>query len=125
MAIRNDAERWSRLGVFDSVFKREKIGSAISRHRDRLNDCISTFHVSACWISLLNPRIGGTDITTQTVAAIKMANYVDQADASTVPGAPTLTTAQTGEAPQETIDDAVRNLLLPTVVLLYNTNRFL
>jgi hypothetical protein len=55
-----------------------------------------------------------------------MANYVDQADASTVPGAPTLTTAQTnGEAPQETIDDAVRNLLLPTVVLLYNTNRFL
>ncbi|KAF8342543.1 hypothetical protein F5887DRAFT_350425 [Amanita rubescens] len=86
MAIRDDAERWSRLSILDSLFKRERIKTAILMHRDNLNDCFAAF---------------------QMVAAIKMANYVDRADASAVSGAQTATTAQSsGEGGQETFDDA-------------------
>ena len=67
---------------------------------------------------------GGAEITIQILTVIRVANLMDRADASTLPGPSTSTAPQgDGEGPQETFDDAVRNLL-PRVVF-YNTDDFL
>jgi hypothetical protein len=48
MAFRNDTEQWSRLTIWDSVVKRERIRAAILMHRDNLTDCFNALQVSAC-----------------------------------------------------------------------------
>lgn len=56
---------------------------------------------------------------------IRVANFVDRADVSALPGPSALTAPQVdGEGPQKTFDDAVRNLS-PRVVFLYSANQFL
>ncbi|KAF9514634.1 hypothetical protein BS47DRAFT_867759 [Hydnum rufescens UP504] len=45
MAIRDDALRWSRFNVLDSLVKRDKIKTGISRHGENLTDCFNTFQI--------------------------------------------------------------------------------
>jgi hypothetical protein len=48
MAIKEDTERWARLGVLSGYVKSGEIKDAISRHKENLVDCFSTFQVSPC-----------------------------------------------------------------------------
>jgi len=124
MSIRDDTKRWSRLSIWDSFTKRERIKVAISRHGENLTDCFNTFQVSVC-LDIINLwERGGAEITIQILTMIRVANFVDRADASALPGPSTSTAPQVdGEGSQETFDDAVRNLL-PRVVF-YNNDDFL
>jgi hypothetical protein len=69
-------------------------------------------------------KLGGAEIMIQIITMIRVDDTVHRADASPLPGPSTSTALRgEGEGPQETFDDAVRNLL-PTVVFLYNTSPF-
>lgn len=70
-------------------------------------------------------KLGGAEIMIQILTLIRVANIVHPANASALPGPSTSTALRgDGEGPQETFDDAVRNLL-PTALFLYNTNPIL
>ena len=53
MTIKDDATEWSRLSIWDSLIKRDRIKVAISRHGDNLTDCLSSFQVSIHDVTVL------------------------------------------------------------------------
>ncbi|KAF9506199.1 hypothetical protein BS47DRAFT_456835 [Hydnum rufescens UP504] len=73
MAIRDDADRWARLGLLEKYLKRDEIKTGLSRHGENLTDCFSTF---------------------QILTSIRSSNFTDRVETIMFPGPSVLMIAE-------------------------------
>ena len=125
LAIRDDTERWSRMSLLESYLKRDKVKVAISRHGENLTDCINTFQVSACQIIIILTKQGGAEITMQIRTMIRVANFVDRAEARGPPSAQSLSVPLNKEEPMDTSEGTTVRDVYSRAMFSDNSSPFL